>query len=116
MLLIPALLIEGVPAHIDSGAVMGYIWLGLAGGLVAYSLWFFGIGTLPVTATALLGLLSPMVAAVLGMTIGGERPTLLQFVGFALALAAMFAGQLGGHAESEGADTPSRRENYVIFR
>jgi len=116
LLLIPALLIEGVPAHIDSGAVMGYIWLGLAGGLVAYSLWFFGIGTLPVTATALLGLLSPMVAAVLGMTIGGERPTLLQFVGFALALAAMFAGQLGGHAESERADTPSRRKNYVIFR
>lgn len=110
LLLIPALLIEGVPAHIDSGAVMGYIWLGLAGGLVAYSLWFFGIGTLPVTATALLGLLSPMVAAVLGMTMGGERPTPLQFVGFALALAAMFAGQFGGHAENERADsTESKR-------
>lgn len=94
VLLLPALLIEGLPAHIDAPAVAGYLWLGLVGGLITYSLWFAGIRRLPVTATALLGLLSPLVAAVLGTVLLGEVLTPVQLLGFALALAAMVAGQL----------------------
>jgi len=94
VLLLPALLVDGVPPGIDGPAVAGYAWLGLVGGLFAYTLWFAAIRRLPVTATALLGLLSPLVAATLGAVIAGEALTVVQLAGFALALAAMVAGQL----------------------
>ncbi len=58
VLLIPTLAIEGSPPKIDAPAVGGYLWLGLVGGLLAYTLWFAGIRRLPVTATALLGVLT----------------------------------------------------------
>lgn len=93
VLLVPAMLIDGVPHDIDTVAIAGYLWLGVIGALVSYSLWFSGIGRLPVTATALLGLLSPLVAAILGAAIAGEALTLTQLIGFAVALTAMTAGQ-----------------------
>ena len=94
ILLIPTLLIEGVPSAVDAPAVAGYLWLGLIGGLLAYTVWFAGIRRLPVTATALLGLLSPLVAASLGALLLKETLTPVQLAGFALALAALLAGQL----------------------
>src|SRR5689334_2558983 len=78
VLLIPVSLTEGVPDHIDAAAVGGYLWLGLIGGLLAYTLWFAGLRVLPVTATALLGLLSPLVAAVAGVVILGQTLTVPQ--------------------------------------
>lgn len=98
VLLIPALGFEGVPDGIDGGATAGYLWLGIVGGLVAYSLWFSGLRRLPVTATALLGLLSPLVAAVLGVLLAGETLNAVQLLGFALALAALSAGQISPRA------------------
>ncbi|TCP57529.1 putative blue pigment (indigoidine) exporter [Tamaricihabitans halophyticus] len=94
VLTVPVALLEGAPAHVDLSALAGYLWLGLVGGLLAYTLWFRGLKTLPVTSTALLGLLSPLVAATLGALILGEGFTLAQLAGFALALAALAAGQL----------------------
>lgn len=105
LLLIPAFLVDGIPAGIDGRAVTGYLWLGLIGALLTYTLWFSGIRRLPVTSTALLGLLSPLVAAVLGAVIAHEGLTLLQLVGFAFALTAMVAGQLS---------PPSRRERAPV--
>ncbi|WP_166874464.1 EamA family transporter [Salinibacterium sp. ZJ450] len=94
VLLIPTMLIDGIPAGIDGPAVAGYLWLGLIGALLTYSLWFSGIRRLPVTATALLGLLSPLVAAILGAVIAAETLTPTQLVGFTVALIAMVSGQL----------------------
>ena len=94
VLLLPALLIDGIPPGIDGKAVLGYAWLGLIGALLTYTIWFAGIRRLPVAATALLGLLSPLVAAVLGAAIAGEALAPLQLLGFAAALIAMVAGQL----------------------
>ena len=94
VLLLPALLVEGVPEAVDLGAAGGYFWLAVVGGLVAYTFWFEGLRTLPVTATALLGLLSPLVAAALGILVLGESLDGLQVIGFALALAALSGGQL----------------------
>lgn len=94
VLLLPALLIDGVPPGIDGTAVLGYAWLGLVGALLTYTIWFAGIRRLPVTATALLGLLSPLVAAILGAAIAGEALTMIQVLGFAVALTAMVSGQL----------------------
>jgi probable blue pigment (indigoidine) exporter len=86
--------LEGAPPAIGATAAVGYVWLGLVGGLLAYVLWFRGIATLPVTSVAVLGLLSPLVAAVLGAVLLGQLLGPTQLVGFALALAAIVAGQL----------------------
>ncbi|GAA2811992.1 EamA family transporter [Saccharopolyspora taberi] len=94
VLLLPlTLAIEGTPERIDAGAIGGYLWLGSMGGLIAYTLWFRGIGKLPVGASAPLVLLSPLVATVVGIVLG-ESLSLLQSLGFVLALAAMLAAQL----------------------
>ncbi|MCD1285491.1 MULTISPECIES: EamA family transporter [unclassified Brevibacterium] len=98
VLLIPTLVFEGIPESIDTAGVLGYLWLGIVGGLLAYTLWFRGLGRLPVTATALLGLLSPLVAAGLGVAFAGESLNLIQIAGFTLALAALFCGQLNPHS------------------
>lgn len=88
------LLVEGPPSAIDPTAALGYLWLGLVGGLIAYVLWFRGLGTLPVSSVAVLVLLSPLVAAVLGAVLLGQTLGPIQLVGFGLALAAIVAGQL----------------------
>jgi probable blue pigment (indigoidine) exporter len=87
-------LFEGMPPAIDGKAALGYLWLGLVGGLVAYVLWFRGIAKLPVTSVAVLGLLSPMVAALLGAVLLGQSLGPVELTGFALALAAILAGQI----------------------
>ncbi|CAH0123745.1 hypothetical protein SRABI76_00057 [Microbacterium oxydans] len=88
------LLWEGVPAQIDAGALLGYLWLGIVGGLIAYTLWFRGIQALPVIAPGLLALLSPVVATVLGATIAGESFTAIQLIGITVVLAALITGQI----------------------
>lgn len=90
--LLPAtLLVEGLPSHVGISNAAGYLWLGSIGGLLAYALWFRGIGRLPVTSAALLGLMSPLVAALMGMLLG-ERLNSIQVVGFVLALIAVVFG------------------------
>ncbi|GAB2941591.1 EamA family transporter [Micromonospora polyrhachis] len=87
-------LVEGAPPAVDAPAVLGYLWLGLVGGLIAYVLWFRGITALPITAVAVLPLLSPLVAALLGAVLLGQILGPIQLVGFVIALAAIVAGQL----------------------
>ena len=94
LLLLPlTLLVEGTPASIDSGAVLGYLWLATAGGIIAYTLWFRGIQKLPVIASGLLALLSPVVATLLGTLVAGESFTPIQAIGFAIVLLALIGGQ-----------------------
>ncbi|PRX97669.1 EamA family transporter [Allonocardiopsis opalescens] len=92
------LLAEGSPPPIDAAAAAGYLWLGLPGGLIAYVLWFRGVVALPVASVAVLTLLSPMVAALLGAVVLGQLLGPVQLLGFALALAAIVAGQLPARA------------------
>ncbi|MBI0296246.1 EamA family transporter [Streptomyces sp. PRKS01-29] len=87
-------LVEGAPPAIDLPAALGYLWLGLVGGLITYALWFQGITSLPVASVAVLALLSPLVAAVLGAVLLDQTLGPVQLVGFALSLAAIVAGQL----------------------
>lgn len=89
-------LFEGAPPAIDLPAALGYLWLGLVGGLAAYVLWFRGITTLPVSSVAVLVLLSPLVAAGLGAVVLGQTLGPIQLLGFGLALAAIVAGQIVG--------------------
>lgn len=89
-----ALLVEGAPPHLSIEAFGGYAWLGLVGTLLAYALWFRGIGELPVVAVSFLALLSPIVATTIGWAVLDESLTAMQTVGFALALLAVLAAQI----------------------
>ncbi|MEU1956241.1 EamA family transporter [Nocardia rhamnosiphila] len=95
-------LVEGPPPEIGLSAALGYLWLGLFGGLLAYVLWFRGVTTLPVNSVAILTLLSPLVAAVLGAVLLGQVLGPIQLVGFGLSLAAIVAGQLPAPARRRG--------------
>src|SRR3954452_11571148 len=111
VLLAPTAVTEGLPGRVDAAAVGGYLWLGLVGGLLAYTIWFSGLRKLPVTATALLGLLSPLVAATAGALVLGQTLSATQLAGFGLALAALLAGQLTPRpaAERSGRGAPDDR-------
>ncbi|WP_197319876.1 EamA family transporter [Saccharomonospora sp. NB11] len=94
LVLLPVtLVVEGAPPSVDGPAVLGFLWLGLVGGLLAYMLWFRGLATLPVTSIALLSPLSPVVAALLGVLVLHQTLGSVQLVGFALALVSVTAGQ-----------------------
>ncbi len=53
------------------------------------------------TATALLGLLSPLMAAALGTLVLDQLLAPVQMAGFVLALAALLAGQLAPRTEKD---------------
>lgn len=114
LLLLPmTLILEGIPTNIDATAVMGYAWLGLVGGLLTYTLWFRGIGRLPVASVALLGLLSPLVAAALGALFLGEVLSMAQLLGFALALTAIAASQFAPGSTTSTRTTSAVNEPHV---
>ncbi|MYS86095.1 EamA family transporter [Embleya scabrispora] len=95
LLLAPvALAVEGLPPAPDAAALGGYAWLAVVATALAHSLWFQGVGRLPVTAVSFLTLLSPAVAAALGWLVLDESLTPLQGVGFVLALLSIAAAQL----------------------
>ncbi|MCW2877801.1 MAG: hypothetical protein JWQ95_1901 [Sphaerisporangium sp.] len=95
LLLAPlALAVEGPPPVLSLPAIGGYAWLALVGTLVAYGLWFNGLGRLPVTAVSFLPLLSPAVATVLGWLLLGQSLTTGQVLGFTLAMVSIVAAQL----------------------
>ncbi|KSH14910.1 EamA family transporter [Pseudomonas aeruginosa] len=71
----------------------GYVYLCLAGALLAYALWFRGIARLPTVAVASLGLLSPLTAVVLGWALLSQSLTGLAFIGLLTVLASVFAVQ-----------------------
>jgi probable blue pigment (indigoidine) exporter len=95
LLLVPvSLLVEGAPPALTTSNTLGFGWLAGVGTLLAYALWFRGLERLPVTAVSFLGLLSPLVATILGWLVLGQSLTLGQLAGLALALTAIVAGQL----------------------
>ncbi|MEV7007871.1 EamA family transporter [Streptosporangium sp. NPDC051022] len=112
-----ALALEGPPPALDGAAVGGYLWLGLVGTAAAYSLWFRGINRLAALQVSLLGVLSPLTAALVGWIVLGQSLSPLQLIGFVLALTAAAAGQLSLPARAQRrtaappAPRPRVREN-----
>ena len=73
--------------------IAGYLYLSLAGALVAYALWFRGIARLPSVAVSSLGLLSPVTAVLLGWGLLGQAMTGVSLVGMLVVLASILAVQ-----------------------
>lgn len=91
-LLVPLMLVvEGPPPALSAPNVGGYVYLSFVGTAMAYALWFRGIQCLPVTAPSFLGLLSPVVTALLGWLALGEQLSPLQALGGILVLGSILA-------------------------
>ena len=72
---------------------LGYLYLSMAGALLAYALWFRGIARLTPVAVSSLGLLSPLTAVVLGWVLLGQTIRGFAFVGLAMVFASILAVQ-----------------------
>lgn len=88
-----AVAVEGAPPALDAPAMAGYLWLSLVGALMAYVLWFRGVGRLPAGAVSFLPVISPLVAAAIGWVALDESLTRLQLAGFVVAMTAVAAAQ-----------------------
>ncbi|HEY0904133.1 MAG TPA: EamA family transporter [Marmoricola sp.] len=87
-----AILVEGAPPTVDTAAVAGYLYIGLVGTVLAYAVWFLGIGRLPATAVALVGLLNPVSGTVIGVSLAGEPFGPVQLVGTVLVISGITVG------------------------
>ncbi|MFC5290690.1 EamA family transporter [Actinokineospora guangxiensis] len=93
-LLLPlAVITEGAPPSLDWASLAGFVWLTGVGTALAYVLWFAGLRALPATQVSLLGLASPVTAALVGWVALGESLTPGQLAGAALVLASVVIGQ-----------------------
>lgn len=94
LLLLPvALWAEPPLPPLDTGAILGFTYLGLIGGALTYFFWFRGIARLGPATVAPLGLLSPVAATLLGLLILGETLSPLQTTGVVLVLVSVWLGQ-----------------------
>lgn len=100
-----ALAVEGAPPHLDARNLAGYAWLGLVGTCLAYACWFHGLSRMTAGATALVGLVNPVVATVLGVVVMGEAFGPVQALGVLLVLVGVLAGQTGPSHLSHRAPT-----------
>ncbi len=95
LMLIPAVVwIDAPLPQLTMAQYAAYAWLCLAGALVAYALWFRGIKILPSVAVASLGLLSPLVAVLLGWFILSQTMNFTQVVGLVTVLLSVLVVQL----------------------
>ncbi|PZD72187.1 hypothetical protein C1752_03773 [Acaryochloris thomasi RCC1774] len=94
LILLPvALVTEGPFEQITSTNIWAFIYLGLIGTGLAYALWFRGIAKLNPTAVSYLGLLSPVVATLIGYLFLQETFTGIQLAGIAIVLGSVLVGQ-----------------------
>ncbi|RPF26654.1 EamA family transporter [Georgenia muralis] len=105
--LVPVVLaVEGLPAGLTAQNVGGFAYLGVVGTAAAYALWFRGLERLPVAAVSFLGLLSPVVATVVGWVALGEALTAGQLAGMVIALGGLAVGATTPGARTRPAPYP----------
>ncbi len=94
MMLAPvAWLVDPPLPALSATQVGGYVYLSVAGALLAYALWFRGIGRLASVAVSSLGLLSPVTAVLLGWVLLGQSMTGVALAGMLVVLASILAVQ-----------------------
>jgi probable blue pigment (indigoidine) exporter len=79
--------------HLSVSAWLAYCYLGLVGTVLAYALWFRGIARLSPVAVSSLGLLSPLMAVVLGWLLLGQSVRGAALLGLATVLGSVLAVQ-----------------------
>jgi drug/metabolite transporter (DMT)-like permease len=88
---------EVMPASLSTNAWIAIVFHVIAATALAYVLWFTLLARVSVAAASLTTLAIPVVGVIGAMTIVGERPAVLDYVGFAAVLVAagvtLFAGR-----------------------
>jgi len=102
-----ALALEGVPATLGGANLAGYAYLSLIGAALTYALWFRAIGQLSAPVVSFLGLLSPLVAALLGAAVLAQTFTPWQSLGFVVVLASVAAGQFARTGRPSASSPPA---------
>ena len=110
-LLVVMLAIEGLPTtSLTPPNIFGYMYLSVIGTAFAYVMWFRGIARLAASTTAFLGLLSPVVAILLGWIIAGETLTPMQIAGIVIVLGSIAAAIVSKTAKPVRADEGFAKE------
>ena len=92
--LLPVTLIfEGLPDHLTARNLGGLVYLVLISGITAYALWFWGLRRLSASSVTFLGLLNPVVAALLGWVVLDQRLNSWQILGAIAVLVSVVLGQ-----------------------
>ncbi len=95
LVLLPLMfVVEGAPPALTAANLAGFAWLAGVGTAFAYVVWFRGIQVLPVARVSILGLLSPVAAAMIGWIVLGQQLSTGQLAGMAIILAAVWLPQL----------------------
>ncbi|HCK7353443.1 TPA: EamA family transporter [Klebsiella pneumoniae] len=106
VVLAPVALIVDPPLHqVTVLQAAGYLWLCLAGAMLAYGLWFRGIGRLSPVAVSAMSLLSPVTAVVLGWIFLGQKIQGMALVGLSVVLASVMSIQRALARQAAGAKT-----------
>lgn len=88
-----ALAIEGPITHLSMTNLLGFVYLGVVGTGIAYALWFRGIDKLKASAVSSLGLMSPLIATLIGFFFLHQTFTPIQLIGIVLVLMGVLIGQ-----------------------
>jgi probable blue pigment (indigoidine) exporter len=88
-----ALLVDPPLQQVTLIQAAGYLWLCVAGAMLAYGLWFRGISRLSPVAVSALSLLSPVTAVLLGWIILGQKIQGLALVGLVVVLLSVLSIQ-----------------------
>jgi drug/metabolite transporter (DMT)-like permease len=75
--------------HAAASAWVAFVWLVLAGSILAYSAYGYALTTLPLPTVATYAYINPVVAILLGLTIGDERLTTREIVGSLIVVASV---------------------------
>lgn len=94
LILLPiGLIVEGPFSSLTRTNLWGFIYLGLIGTGLAYALWFRGISRLNPSSASYLGLLSPVVATLIGYFFLQESFSETQLIGVVVVLISVLVGQ-----------------------
>lgn len=94
LVLLPvAAVVEGPPPALTGRNVAGFVWLGIVGTGLAYVCWFHGLRQMTAGATALIGLVNPVIGTILGVVVMHEGFGSAQAIGVVLVLSGILAGQ-----------------------
>jgi probable blue pigment (indigoidine) exporter len=94
IVLAPIALLVDPPLHqVTLTQVAGYLWLCVAGAMVAYGLWFRGISRLSPVAVSAMSLLSPVMAVLLGWVFLGQKIEGMALAGLVIVLLSVLSIQ-----------------------
>lgn len=109
-LLLPvALIVEGPFTEFTPTHLQGLIYLGTVGTGLAYLLWFRGIGKLSPAAVSYLGLLSPVVATLIGFVWLNQSLTAIQLLGILIIFVSVLLGQRINSPRPRQAPDPAQK-------